>query len=346
MTLDFQRSKSYSDSLLERLAGKGRVLIVVHDNPDPDALAAAMALKHLITMKKGLDPTITFGGTITRAENTAMVCELEIDLLPLEQVDVEKYDFVCMVDTQPGAGNSSFPADAEVHLVIDHHHPQEKTKKVAIVDIREEYGTTASMLYEYLVVQNIDIWTKLATILFYAIKSETQDLGREWSPADRTAYLSLLPMANNRILYEITHPKTPRNYFSYFNTALESAQIYDSVLFFNLGPVEIPEMVAEMADFLLRSEGVDLTFGIGCFQNEGIVSARTSRRDLPLGRLLQKLMAGYGTAGGHGMMAGGQVHFTDTCTDHDIAEKGDMLLQRLLDEIGQDNRQSVPLISG
>jgi nanoRNase/pAp phosphatase (c-di-AMP/oligoRNAs hydrolase) len=39
--------------LLNWIHGKGKVLIVSHDNPDPDSLAAAMALKHLLLQKTG-----------------------------------------------------------------------------------------------------------------------------------------------------------------------------------------------------------------------------------------------------------------------------------------------------
>jgi nanoRNase/pAp phosphatase (c-di-AMP/oligoRNAs hydrolase) len=43
--------KEYTDGLLDWVRGKGKIIIIVHDNPDPDCLASAMALRHLFVMK-------------------------------------------------------------------------------------------------------------------------------------------------------------------------------------------------------------------------------------------------------------------------------------------------------
>jgi len=211
MGIDLNRSRLPAEALVEWVRGKGRVLIVAHDNPDPDSLAAAYALRHLFLLKTGQDATIAFGGLIGRGENRAMVRELEIDAVPIETVDLDEFAVVCMVDTQPGTGNNSYPADRPVHVVIDHHSLRSSCQACRWVDVREGYGACATILFEYLLAQEVYLSTKLATILFYAIKSETQDLGREWSRADREAYLHLVPLVNNRILFKITHPESRRN---------------------------------------------------------------------------------------------------------------------------------------
>jgi nanoRNase/pAp phosphatase (c-di-AMP/oligoRNAs hydrolase) len=293
--------------MVEWMRGKGRILIVAHDNPDPDSLAAAFALKHLVWVKTNQEATITFGGVIGRGENRAMVRELEIDGVPIEQLDLDEFNVVCMVDTQPGTGNNSFPADREVHVVIDHHPRRPATERCRWNDVREDFGASATILNEYLQCQEVYVGTKLATMLFYAIKSETQDLGREWNRADREAYLKLIPLSNNRILYAITHPRVPREYFFIFNRALENSRIYGKVLVFNLFAIHHPDIVAEMADFLLRMENVDVVLGMGCYHEQEILSLRTSRLDLPAGDLIQKIMTGLGSAGGHLLTAGGQV---------------------------------------
>ena len=48
--IDYNKSHSeeFSAEIVEGLRGKGSILIVTHDHPDPDALAAAVALQHLI----------------------------------------------------------------------------------------------------------------------------------------------------------------------------------------------------------------------------------------------------------------------------------------------------------
>ncbi len=294
-------------SMIEWLRGRGKILIVCHDNPDPDSISAAVALRHLILMKTGQDAVLSYGGVIGRSENRQMVDLLEITLVPICELNLSQFPVVCVVDTQPDAGNNSLPPGQPVHLVIDHHPPKKDYEDVYWVDIRENYGASATILYEYLNDQNVSINTKLATSLFYAIKSETQDLGREWSKADREAYLKLLPLSNNQILYNIIHPQVSRNYFSTFATALKNARVYGEMLVFNLQKVENPDLVAELADFLLRQQGVNYVLGMGWFNKTQILSMRSLNPEAKLGLVIQEMVAGIGTAGGHGMVAGGQV---------------------------------------
>lgn len=317
--MNFQEEKNGADqcglsvsqeravAIVEWIRGRGRILIVTHDNPDPDSIAAAVALRHLFLVQTGQDAVIAFGGIIGRGENRSMVEELEIALEPIANLDLDQFDVVCMVDTQPGAGNNSFPVDKNVHLVIDHHATRDELENVLWVDVREQYGAAATILYEYLCCQKISLNTRLATSLFYAIKSETQDLGREWSKADREAYLRLLPLSNNRILFRITHPQVPGTYFTIFNRAMKNARIYGCALVFNLYQIENPDMVAELADFMLRHEGVVHVLGMGWYDGGEIFSLRTLDPDARLGIVVREILQDLGTSGGHGMTAGGQV---------------------------------------
>ena len=318
--------------MLEWLRGKGKTVIIIHDNPDPDCLASAMALRHLLAMKLSRDAVITFSGMIGRSENIAMAKELEITLIPLELVDLDEFSVVCMLDTQPGTGNNSLPPDRRVDIVIDHHPLREASKKCRWVDIRDEYGVTATILYEYLVAQNIQIGTKLATALFYAIKSETQDLGREANQPDRNAYLRLFPVANKRLLYEIIHPKLPVEHFRSIHSGVENAKIYGKLLVVNLRAISFPEVVSEIADYLIRLEGIETVLSMGHYNDEVILSIRTTSTLLNAGEIIKRLVAGRGVGGGHGMMAGGKldnVSFGPAA----LKEVEDLLTRRLLAEL-------------
>lgn len=329
--------------MIEWLRGRGKILIMCHDNPDPDSIAAAVALRHLILIKTGQDAVLAYGGVIGRSENRKMVELLEISLIPICELNLDQFAVVCMVDTQPEAGNNSLPAGQPVHLVIDHHPPKKEFTDIFWVDVREGYGASATILYEYLNDQDVSINTKLATSLFYAIKSETQDLGREWSKADREAYLKLLPLSNNQILYDIIHPQVSGDYFSTFHTAIENAQVYGEMLVFNLRKVGNPDLVAELADFLLRQKGVEYVLGMGWFNGTQILSMRSLNQEVKLGLLIQKMVAGIGTAGGHGMIAGGQVR--SVAEDDQAQQELEQLLTERMFKI-LDLKQSVgkPLI--
>lgn len=321
------------DSLLVWARGKGCILIVIHDHPDPDSLASAMALRHLFTMKLARVADIAFSGLIHRRENSVMAKELQIPLIPMASVRLRDYSMVCMLDTQPGTGNNSLPPGARVDLVIDHHPLRDATKGCRWVDIREGYGATATILYEYLVAQDIPFGTKLATALFYAIKSETQDLGREAGKHDREAYLRLFPLTNKRLLFEITHPKLPLEHFRVVFNAVRNGRIYGNALVITLGVIAFPEAVAEVADYLVRLEGIGTVLCMGVCEDAVILSMRTESHDLNAGEVMIRLVAGEGSAGGHGMSAGGRI----VCASSDSEAAGkvqERLAQRFIAEMG------------
>ncbi len=330
--------------MIEWVRGRGKILIVGHDNPDPDSLAAAVALRHLFLMKTGQDAVLAYGGVIGRSENRKMVELLEIPLVPLSELDLGQFAVTCLVDTQPHVGNNSLPDDHPVQMVIDHHPEKKDHSDVCWFDVRKEYGASATILYEYLVNQEVSINTRLATGLFYAIKSETQDLGREWSKADREAYLKLLPLSNNRILYDIIHPQVSSDYFSAFRTAIDNARIYGEILIFNLYEVSNPDLVAELADFLLRQRGIEYVMGMGWHQGTQILSMRALNPEARLGSLIQELVAGLGTAGGHGMIAGGQIRDMEKSTAAQ-QELEQLLLKRMFAALDLRPVAGRPLVS-
>lgn len=335
--------KEYTGKLLKWVSARGKIVIIVHDNPDPDCLASAMALRHLFVMKLNKDAIITFSGMVGRSENLAMAKELQVPLTPLGMVDLAAYQVICVLDTQPGAGNNSLPPGTKAEIVIDHHPLRETTKESRWFDVREDYGATATILYEYLLAQDVLIGTKLATALFYAIKSETQDLGREANRPDKEAYLRLFPHTNKKLLYEITHPKLPVEYFIAINSALDNAHIYGTVLIANLQKIAFPEIVAEMADFLVRLEYIETVLCIGHYNTDVILSIRTIRQDLNVGEIIKRVVAGLGTAGGHGMMAGGKLDNVPP-TGKALREKEAILTVRLLAELGLAKERSHRLI--
>jgi len=338
------RSLEYSNELLSRIAPENKVLIVTHDNPDPDALASAYALSYLIEMARGIKTVIACGGVVGRRENRTLIDKIEIPIEQVDRLNLADFDHVCMVDAQPGTGNSNMASEHDLDVIIDHHPIRNDAPPSNIIyDVRPEYGACATILFEYLQAQNIRLSTRLATAMFYAIRSETQDLGREWVAPDRHAYLELLSLSNNRILFDIAQAKVPRSYFASFDKALQSARTYNDILVFNLYDIDHSDIVAEMADFLLRTEGVGLVLGLGCIGNEEVLSLRTDREDIFAGKVVRRLLEGLGTAGGHGMIAGGQIKGVSD-TREAQAELEQELISRLLDIFEYENVEGQELL--
>ena len=107
--------------LKEVLRDARRLHIFTHDNPDPDALASALALKYLVHQLWHIQTRIVAGGIVGRAENRAMRRHLKIRLTHAERVPETALRATALVDTQPRAGNNSFPRRLIPTIVIDHH---------------------------------------------------------------------------------------------------------------------------------------------------------------------------------------------------------------------------------
>ena len=337
-----QGARRFSAAMLAWCRGRGKVIIIVHDNPDPDCLASALALCHLFTNKAGEEPLIAFSGMIGRSENLIMAKILEIPLVPLEIVDLADYGVVCMLDTQPGTGNNSFDPSAAVDVVIDHHPLRENTKRCRWVDVKEEYGVTATILYEYLLAHGLYIDTKLATAIFYAIKSDTQDLGREANLPDREAYLDLFPQVDKQLLYQITNPCQPVEYFRAIRRTLDNARIYDRAIVGYMQRVAYPELVAEMADFLLRLEGVDAVLTCGEYLSDLILSIRTNSQEINAGEMVRRVVKDVGVGGGHTFIGGGKIAALSD-EPESLSRLKSLLVERFLVELGVSGIEPVSI---
>src|SRR5437762_13629331 len=64
-------ARSRVERLRSHFASADRVLIMMQDDPDPDAIASALALRTLLGRTKAAAPIATFG-TIQRPEHRAM----------------------------------------------------------------------------------------------------------------------------------------------------------------------------------------------------------------------------------------------------------------------------------
>ena len=277
---------------------------------------------------------------IGRSENLIMAGVLEIPLMPFEIVNMSEYGVICMLDTQPGTGNNSLDPAASVDIVIDHHPLRKSCRDCRWVDVRDDYGVTATILYEYLIAQGINIDSKLATAIFYAIKSDTQDLGREANLPDREAYLKLFPLVDKQLLYQITNPRQPIEYFKAISRTLEHARIYGRAVVANMQRVVFPELVAEMADFLLKLEEMDAVLTFGEYSRTLVLSVRTCSQEMNAGDMVKKLVKGIGVGGGHSVMAGGKI--SPLPEDPDGIRKLEKLLtERFLEELGLTDAEPV-----
>lgn len=329
--------------LLTAVEDSDRVLVLTHDNPDPDALASAAALGFLLQAAGGLETTLAFGGIIGRAENRALVQEMGVKFQRIDRFEEPAGTSIALVDTQPRTGNNSLPPGRIASIVIDHHPPRPETEAATFVDVRPEYGASCSILVEYLRAAELEPDRSLATALFYGVQSETMDLGREVSPADVDASVYLYPRSDPAAISRIRHASVPPGYLRSLHEALAQARRHGRVIVAPLGRMDYPDMVAEIADLFMHVEGVDWTVAIGRYGDQLLLSLRTYLPHAHAGSVVRKVIGDRGTAGGHGGLAGGQVNVRQL-SEEETLELRDELLAELLAELDAADAEPAALI--
>jgi nanoRNase/pAp phosphatase (c-di-AMP/oligoRNAs hydrolase) len=292
------RTRPVVEHIRARFEGAESVLILLQDDPDPDAIASGLALRQVLGRNKQSAPLGSYG-RVTRPENIAMVKLLEIEIEKVTKDTIDTFDRVAVVDLQP-PHLSNPPAD--IDLVID-HHPEQFNYNSHIKDIRQSYGATSTILLEYLLCTNSSIGTRLATAMLYGIKSDTFALSREVNEWDVQAFSYLYPLANQNLMRRIERPELPPAALDALSVALKNRRVVDKVAFVNLGRVERDDLIPQMADFSLSFEGIEWAFVSGVFDSSYIISVRNVGYVRAAGRVLKEAFGGIGSAGGHASMA-------------------------------------------
>jgi nanoRNase/pAp phosphatase (c-di-AMP/oligoRNAs hydrolase) len=333
-----------SERLLYALADYSLVRIVTHDNPDPDAMAAGWGLYTLFQERLDCPVELVGGGSIVRAENRHLV-----DLLnpPLQMVDKLEHDAMTanvLVDCGLGTTNHlATRGELEPVAIIDHHFGGPCADHVPFTDIRPFVAATATIVASYLREQGIEPGIKLASAMLYAIRTETCGSETEHSPLDRSIVLWLTGRAEPGLIAEIENAPLARSYFSDLVLALQGTLLFNDTALCLLPKASGMETVGEVADLLVRCQGVRRVLCGGIIGENLYVSVRTRRDDGSAIELLQKTLEGIGQGGGHTHRAGGKV--VGFAPDGRMTESLEQQLrERWLGACGEDNHRSKRLI--
>jgi nanoRNase/pAp phosphatase (c-di-AMP/oligoRNAs hydrolase) len=318
--------------LVKLLREKGKSLspmtILTHDHPDPDALASAWALSHL-AQSVGIRARIVYGGMIGRAENRMMAERLFLPARPLRKGELEGVPHLALVDTQPPFKNNRCPPRRVPDLIVDHHprHPDTHSD-MALID--EGVGATTTILVEALSAAGLRVPGRLATAIVYGIGSETQNLGREATGRDMEAYQAFWPKANMKTLWRISYPQRSEAFFMTLAHAVREAFVAVRVIGANLGVVNTPDRVAQMADFLLTLEKMQWSIVTARYLGRLHVSLRANDPGAGAGRLLKRLLGGGNRGGGHGMIAGGSLEIGEQAPESSWREAEEKIVTDFL----------------
>ncbi|MEF8872339.1 MAG: DHH family phosphoesterase [Haloarculaceae archaeon] len=331
-----------ADQFLERVGDDGlqkrqlsrvlrsidRLAVVMHDNPDPDAIASAVALGRL-AKSRGCTVDICYYGDITHQENRAFVNLLDFDLRNLSpEENLDEFDGFALVDhSRPGV-NDQLPKDLPVDIVVDHHPPRAPVE-ARYVDLQSNVGATSTLLVDYLEFFGIEFTEAVATGLLFGIRVDTREFTREAVQADFEAAAKLLPAADLGMLERIESPSISADTFEIIASAITNRTQEGSVLLSCVGELANRDALAQAADRLLALEDVSTTVVYGFREGTIYVSARSRGTDIDLGEVLRDAFGRIGSAGGHADMAGAQI----TLGVFESVEEREESLREIVEEV-------------
>jgi nanoRNase/pAp phosphatase (c-di-AMP/oligoRNAs hydrolase) len=275
-----------------------RVLIVLHNDPDPDAMASGLALRNVLRRTKATAIIGAIRG-VTRPENMRMVNLLDIHVEAISHESLKDYDRIAMVDVQPHYFGGLID---RVDLVID-HHPEQPGYTAVFKDIRPDYGSTSTILTEHLRAVDVNISERTATAMLYAIKSDTLFFNRSTNRVDLEAFSYLYPLSDAAMIRKMEGAEITSERLDYVLKAHRGGILSDQVFCAFLGSMPREDFIPYVADFFLQLEDVKWTVIAGVVNESLIVSVRNLGYTKNAGEFVRRFFADIGSAGGHRAMA-------------------------------------------
>ena len=280
----------------KQFGAEDQVLVLM--NADPDAIASAMAIKRLL-WRRVSGVTISHINIIERPDNRAMMKLLNVHSIYIKDLEENRFTRYVIVDSQPG--HHKLFMNFHFNVIIDHH--PEMHFDADYVDIRPQYGATASIMTEYLKAAKIRPSVKLATGLFYAIKTDTDTFKRKAIIEDIRAFQFNFRYANLHLEHKIEQAEMQAGFLKYFQKALAVKVLRRGRLFVHLDNVPNPDICVLIADFFMRVNTVNWSIVSGIYKNTLIVIFRNDGLHKNAGKVAHASFGSLGSAGGHKSMA-------------------------------------------
>ena len=317
-------------------ADADRVLILLHNDPDPDALASGLALRNLLRRTK---TTAIIGAMqgVTRPENLRMANMLDIHVEQITPSSFGGFDRVATVDVQPHYfGGLLDRAD----LVID-HHPEHPGYSAVYKDIRADYGSTSTILTEHLRAVDVNISERTATAMLYAIKSDTLFFNRHTNRVDIEAFSYLYPLSDAAMIRKMEGAEITVERLDYVVKAREQGKLQEKIFCAFLGVLPREDFIPYVADFFLQLEDVEWTIVAGIVHDSLVMSVRNLGYSKNAGEFVRKYFNAIGSAGGHRALAKAVVPlraFRDKFGNLQADEFTDKVLSLALEFLHEDKK--------
>ena len=310
------------EQFISRLADHEDVSVLMHPNPDPDAMASALAVAEFAD-HAGVDASLQYPGQIRHQENRAFETVLDLNFDRVDTASDLVSGNVVLVDHNEPRGFSG-AGRVDPIAVVD-HHPGEGTG-TDFTDVRPDHGSCASILSEYFQQQDWEpaspeeeaslngdadrvLTSETATGLLYGIQSDTKHLTKGCSEAEFTASAYLYEGIDEDSLDRIANPQVDAEVLDVKARAINERVVRNAFAVADVGAVSNADAIPQAADELTRLEGVTAVVVMGQKDDTLHLSGRSRDDRVHMGKALRAVVEDIpmANAGGHARMGGGQL---------------------------------------
>jgi len=313
--------------------------IFCHDNPDPDTLASGWALHHICEHRK-VKAEIFFGGELALPGSKELVKRLRIPVKGLADVDevkrtIDAHSKIALVDSARPGENNCLPINVVPNIVIDHHSTSASARGSEFYEIRANVGATSTIMTKYFIQLGLPMDLRIATALFYGIKTDTASFTKNISPADLMAAAFLSSYVYQPLLDIFEAPPLPTTTIEAFGKAVNSRKMRGATSVSWLGELPDRSALPLVVDFMMQEEGVLTAIVLAIVGDTIQLSARNKDKEIHIGAFLHRAFKGVGSAGGHATSAGGQIRFEALVEDIEVkgSESPEEVIGKVMDKV-------------
>lgn len=280
----------------------GAVFVQPHDVPDPDAIASAFGLRHLLS-RFNIDSRVIYGREYEKIDAQRMVELLGIDLsLASDVTSIDTEDWLVIVDGQKGNANIVDLRCVEV-AAIDHHELR-MDASYRFSDIRPDVGSCSSIIADYYFEAGETPPRLVATALMYGIFVDTDNLTRSVSELDARMFYRLHEHVDADLIRRLRCSQITRSDLAVYAEAFRTVEIYGKLGFLRLTDAD-DSLVGSANDILLSLDEVDVSIAFSVRIDGVKLSVRSIVDAVRADDLARAVVDGMGFGGGHVHMAGG-----------------------------------------
>ena len=296
------------------------VAILMHPNPDPDAMSCALAAQE-IAEAQDTETSTYYPGQIRHHENRAFEAVLDVDFVQIENAKDIEEDWIVLVDHNTPRG--FLGADGLNPLAVVDHHPGDGEGQ-EFTDVRTTNGACASLFSQYF--QHLG-WTplgpdadsengseeivppRISTALLHGIQSDTKHLTNGCSDEEFEAAAFLYRGIDSDKLDRMANPEIDAESLEVKARAITDRDVLGPFAVSDVGTVSNADAIPQAADELRRLEGINAVVVLG--EKDGTIqlSGRSADDRVHMGKVLGAAVEDIplGNAGGHARMGGGQI---------------------------------------